>query len=192
MIYSLAKMLLKHLFRSKGLEYPKEIKFSVKNGIINAEYEYHQIFINPEKQTVVMSERLRSVLFDDNNTDEQLPVVHNSVANLPQLPEPVIIPQDEPELYERKSPAESALKGVLDKLEVHRTAAAHFGCKDMYLNIDGRLCYPGNFESNCAGVIFPEGLTENDRDELIDLIYDNVKGVEDVPDVNAVVIHLDE
>ena len=182
----LTKMFVTHLLRTKGLTVPDNISVEISNGIIVCRYEYTQIFINVEKETVILSEMKRSTLFAAKEATEK----RNESNTLP--PPPPIPANETEESFDTeipKSRVEKVLPEIKEVLLKHISRAKGYG-SELYVNKNGSINYPCNFDSHKQADLIPPSFTDDERNEIFDYIYDSFHGVEEIVDDSALVIHL--
>ena len=125
----------------------------------------------------------------------QVATTKEPIADIP-LPLPVEPIESIPTDYdqEEKSEAEkllpTAISAVEERTALIRQVNKYNEPSDLYINPDGTICYPNNVESDCIGRVFDSSLSEDDKDELLDLLYGQLNNVEVYEPSNVLVVHI--
>lgn len=192
-IISLAKMFLKHL----NTQIPDTAKFSYREGYVTCRFDNKVIIFSMNSMTVEMHETVKHNLLegfnsnDNNSSDESIVDLLPPIDSDDNVDENNGVVNDLPEEIETElSLAEKIFEDTVANIEKFKKKAAQTS-DTMYVNPDGSVCYPYNFDSQRAGYAFQNNLSIDDYDELVDMLIRKYPGLEVLEDENgAMCFHL--
>ena len=156
----------------------------------------------PDDEELVIEEPAAEEITTEKPAVEE-PVIEE-IATEENVPIPLPLSNEIPEDFSEAEEAENALspaeklfpsarQEILTKIQLLRQVAKYSEeSTGLYINPDGKVCFPNNFDSDCVGHIFVSDLPEEDRDELLDLIYSDLQKTEkiEVLPSDALIVHL--
>lgn len=165
-----------------GAQFENNYKFCTECGL--------SLKLPAQEEPVIENSCVEEPIVEEHIVDEL--VVKEPVTTM--TPPPPIIEDIEINDLDDLSVAEkllpTAISAVEERTALIRQVNKYNEPSDLYINPDGTICYPNNVESDCIGRVFDSSLSEDDKDELLDLLYGQLNNVEVYEPSNVLVVHI--